>query len=291
MKRKFDYEKAFMGVGYEHVSNAPKVYAMDYRVARLKECVAPFKGSLLDLGCGGGTNTEKLAKIYKRARVYGCDISQTAIAYAKKYGGGKVKYAVIKGKIFPYKSNTFDVVVCLDVLEHVPNVEAFLTQIRRVLKKNGKLYLVIPCEGQAFTYTKALQIFGLDRYFTRKYWGHIHPEFTHKNVISLVKNAKFSIKRISYSEHWLYQASNILFYFSPKILLSLLFGNDSSKYSDQGVVMSYNKKNAPKGILMSIRALWFWLSDVFGLLRDKELRMGKNISFGAWKVHILAEKR
>lgn len=47
----------------------------------------------------------------------------------------------------PFSDNTFDRVVAVHVLEHLPNLPAALAEIRRVSKKNGTFSAVIPCEG------------------------------------------------------------------------------------------------------------------------------------------------
>jgi len=291
MKKKFDYEQAFMGVGYEHAGGSGKSYTMDYRLERVRSRIVVRKGNILDLGCGGGTNTEKLVGMYKGARVYGCDISKTAIAYAMKYGGGKVTYNAMNGKKFPYTSNMFDVIVCLDVLEHVPNVQGFLKEVYRVLKKGGRLYFVVPCEGQPFTYTWVFQHIGLGSNLTRENWGHIHPEFTHKKVVSLMEAVPLTVTHVSYSEHWLYQLSNILFYFLPKVALKVFLGAKSSTYTDQGMIASETKKKQPRNIMTAIRSLWLWMSDAFGLLRNVDLWYGKYLPFGSWKVHVVAVKK
>ena len=55
----------------------------------------------------------------------------------------------MKSKRFPYKSNFFDVCICFDVLEHVPDINYFLREVKRVLKKNG--YLIFDTEDRSFS--------------------------------------------------------------------------------------------------------------------------------------------
>ncbi len=138
----FDYEDVFMGVREKKPKSYLRTFTQDYRLRSLIESVALEKGRLLDIGCGGGMIAESLPYYYPEGAIYGCDVSKTAIVYAKKLGSGKVKYARIKDKRFPYKDNFFDVCICLDVLEHVPDVDYFLKEVKRVLKKNGKFF---PC--------------------------------------------------------------------------------------------------------------------------------------------------
>lgn len=94
---------------------------------------------ILDFGCGSGSFTEKLCS--KNREVYGCDAD---ISLMKKNRGKnkKAKYSLvpINGKI-PYKSNFFDCVTMMGVLEHVLDEGKTLTEIHRVLKKGGMLYI------------------------------------------------------------------------------------------------------------------------------------------------------
>ena len=86
---------------------------------------------ILDAGCGPGAALIYLAKF---GDVIGVDVSEDALKFARKRG--KVR----KGDIanLPFKSETFDVVVCLDVLYHkwVDTKRAFY-ELKRVLKKGG----------------------------------------------------------------------------------------------------------------------------------------------------------
>lgn len=287
----FNYEKSFMGVSYEHTEKGENSYSTDYRLLRMREYIVSCAGKMLDLGCGGGTNTEKLATLYKKARIHGCDISKTAIEYAKKYGSGKVAYSVMKGKKFPYTSSTFDVVVCLDVMEHVPDVSYFLSEVYRVLKKNGRVYFVVPCEGQPFTFTWWFQKLGVGDQLTHRYWGHLHPEFTHKKVISFLQKMPAQIDHVSYSEHWIYQFSNVIFYFLPKVILDIVLGARAFNYSDQGTFVSHKKTKSMSDPFSWIRTIMIQASNIFGVFRNIDLSYGKHLSFGSWKIHIGATKK
>ncbi len=54
-------------------------------------------------------------------------------------------------KHLPYGNRYFDRIIAIHVLEHLPNLPAALFEMRRVLKKNGRISLVIPCEGSLAT--------------------------------------------------------------------------------------------------------------------------------------------
>ncbi len=94
--------------------------------------------SVLDLGCAGGFMSEALAA--KGAIVKGIDPAAGAISAAKKHattGGFEISYQVAVGEELPYDDEAFDVVVCVDVLEHVSDLPRVLGEVSRVLVPGG----------------------------------------------------------------------------------------------------------------------------------------------------------
>jgi len=289
VRKTFDYEEMFMGVREEKPKTYFRSFKQDHRLRSLVRAISLHKGKLLDIGCGGGILTESLSYYFPKADIYGCDISNTAITYAKRLGSGKVSYSTIKNKKFPYKDNFFDVCICFDVLEHVPDANFFLKEVRRVLKKGGKFLLIVPCEGQQFTYTWLFQKTHLGKDLTIRYLGHIHPEFTHKSVIALLQKHGFLIQKTSYSEHIFYQLLQFLFLFLPKILLEVFLGNKKAdEYTNSSLVKSPKSK---KDLLLIIRNLWYkvWNFMMFYPMNWETVILRK-IPVTAWKIHILAKK-
>lgn len=93
---------------------------------------------VLDLGCAGGFMAEALAK--RGALVSGVDPAAKAIAAAQAHAAQSqldIDYRVGVGEALPYEDDAFDVVVCVDVLEHVADLGEVLDETRRVLKPNG----------------------------------------------------------------------------------------------------------------------------------------------------------
>ena len=93
---------------------------------------------VLDVGCGGGYTCEFLAQ--RGAIVTGIDQSAACIKVAKDHSaamGLTIDYRVGMGESLPYGDSCFDVVVCVDVLEHVESPADTVTEISRVLKPGG----------------------------------------------------------------------------------------------------------------------------------------------------------
>jgi 2-polyprenyl-6-hydroxyphenyl methylase / 3-demethylubiquinone-9 3-methyltransferase len=94
--------------------------------------------AVLDLGCAGGFMAEALAQ--RGADVTGIDPAAEAInaarAHARK-AGLRIGYDVGVGEALPYGDATFDAVVCVDVLEHVGDLNMVLAQVARTLRPGG----------------------------------------------------------------------------------------------------------------------------------------------------------
>lgn len=94
--------------------------------------------AVLDLGCAGGFMAEALAK--RGANVTGIDPAAQAIAAARAHaaeGDLEINYDVGVGEKLPYEDARFDVVICVDVLEHVDDLCEVLSEVARVLKPGG----------------------------------------------------------------------------------------------------------------------------------------------------------
>lgn len=94
--------------------------------------------TVLDLGCAGGFMAEALDD--RGAQVTGIDPAAEAIAAAQAHavqGGREIRYDVGVGEDLPYADAAFDAVVCVDVLEHVADLDRVLAEVARVLKPGG----------------------------------------------------------------------------------------------------------------------------------------------------------
>ena len=93
---------------------------------------------VLDLGCAGGFMAEALAR--RGAQVTGIDPAAEAIAAARQHAtaeGLDIAYDVGLGEALPYDPAGFDAVVCVDVLEHVTDLQKVMHEVARVLRPGG----------------------------------------------------------------------------------------------------------------------------------------------------------
>jgi 2-polyprenyl-6-hydroxyphenyl methylase/3-demethylubiquinone-9 3-methyltransferase len=100
--------------------------------------VDPRGKSCLDVGCGGGLLAEEFAKL--GCRVAGVDPSRPSLETARAHAeqeGLEIEYVAAPAEELPFEDDTFDLVYCCDVLEHVDSVERTVAETARVLKPGG----------------------------------------------------------------------------------------------------------------------------------------------------------
>lgn len=100
----------------------------------------PPGSRVLDLGCAFGFGTRLLAR---RFETYGHDLDERYIERARE-NVPHATFTVGPASQVPYPDAYFDAVVCLDVLEHVPDDAAVVAEVARLLRPGGTLILSTP---------------------------------------------------------------------------------------------------------------------------------------------------
>jgi ubiquinone/menaquinone biosynthesis C-methylase UbiE len=104
---------------------------------------APYK--VLDIACGIGYGSHYLAKSVLGIRVVGIDISEQAIHYGlSHFKTDTTDFQVGDGTQLHFPDDTFDQIVSFETVEHIPEYNKFLFELRRVLKPNGRLIISTP---------------------------------------------------------------------------------------------------------------------------------------------------
>lgn len=99
----------------------------------------PQDASILDGGCGSGRNLIELARY---GEVSGVEISEASAEVARGREVGEVHTCSLVD--LPFAEDSFDLVTCLDVIEHLDDDVAALTELRRVVKPGGRLVVMVP---------------------------------------------------------------------------------------------------------------------------------------------------
>ncbi len=118
---------------------------LKYIIDNIKKefCINSLEGlKILDIGCGGGLLCEPLAKL--GAKVYGIDESQKTIEVAKFHAqksGLTINYNVSSvEELATQKPAYFDVILNMEVIEHVADTKSFMESACKLLKKDGLIF-------------------------------------------------------------------------------------------------------------------------------------------------------
>ena len=102
--------------------------------------------SVLDAGCGKGFVTRYLADQDPTLRLTGVDVRQEAIAFAQDNFPGVARFQTGSLYKLPFSDNSFDAVVCSEVLEYVHDVDRALQELKRVSRR----YVLITAPNEPY---------------------------------------------------------------------------------------------------------------------------------------------
>jgi 2-polyprenyl-3-methyl-5-hydroxy-6-metoxy-1,4-benzoquinol methylase len=116
---------------------------IDRFYGKVATVVDPLKpGTILDAGCGEGETLERLGGLLSGS-VTGIDLNPESVEFAaQRIPSGSFQVADLTG--LPFDSDSFDLVLCLEVLEHIPDPAPALEELARVCR--GDLVLSVPSE-------------------------------------------------------------------------------------------------------------------------------------------------
>jgi len=144
--------------------------------------ISHLKGpSVLDVGCGNGWLS--ICAWNKGFNVYSLDIAENEInesLFVFKRKNADIGLTRTSLSSLPFINSFFDTIMCVNVLEHVSDVKRAILEMKRVLKKDGRLILVIP-NGLTF---------GLfyDKFVYRFIATKVIQSYVHKRIFSLANN-------------------------------------------------------------------------------------------------------
>lgn len=150
------YENVFEGLSYYPTIGS--TYHLNRSKSKVQQLYLEAirglsKPNILDIGCYIGTDLFMLPKPNPQAKYWGADVSHDAIkqakSLAKKRGEKNIEFEVVDGnKPLPFKKNFFDVILSLEMIEHLKDPLHFLLDLNRILKRDGVLILTTPNESR-----------------------------------------------------------------------------------------------------------------------------------------------
>jgi SAM-dependent methyltransferase len=135
------------------------------------------KGAVLDISCGIGYGSAIICESSEVSSYMGVDISEAEIKYANEnFKADKTEFR--KGDIcsLDFPNASFDTIICLETLEHIPDPKSALRELARILKDDGILIGSIPERSYD---EKCERIYGPNPY-------HLH-RFSKEEIYSLLK--------------------------------------------------------------------------------------------------------
>lgn len=145
----------------------------------LQKWVRLENGLVLDAGCGTGHNMRFLAE---GGDYIGVDVSEQALNFCQHNGHKTLVRANLD--CLPFKDDSFDLVFALDVIEHTQNPWSVIRQLRRVLKKDGRIIITVPaCRFLFSPHDEAL--------------SHLR-RYDPKDIRALLKEADFDVLHVNY---------------------------------------------------------------------------------------------
>ena len=108
-------------------------------LAELSRLPLPRPARVLDAGCGSGRTLLELRRLGDAS---GIELSPQAAEIARSRSGLEIKVGRLEE--LPWDEDTFDLVTCMDVIEHTPDDRVTLRELRRVCKPGGWLFVTVP---------------------------------------------------------------------------------------------------------------------------------------------------
>ncbi len=162
---------------------------------------------ILDAGSGPGVLTFELARRYKQAMVTGIDLVGAAINVSS-YIAGKIKFEnvqFVKSSIEDMKGeNIYDLILCVDILEHIENDLKAIENLCSLLSENGTLILHVPALYRRYPIFKKKINFDVPT--------HIRPGYLIEEIQSKVLQSGFVIQEKGYTYGFFETLANNLSY-------------------------------------------------------------------------------
>ena len=148
-------------------------------------------GLMLDVGCGEGRHIFGVMQDYPDMRCIGLDMDKDSLnkaeegyEYFESISNAGVDF--LKGSAYslPFPNNSFDLIVCSEVLEHLHEYNDAVREIHRVLKPGGKFYASVPASWPEKICWR------LSKDYQNQPGGHLRI-FNQKELVSEIKNSGF----------------------------------------------------------------------------------------------------
>jgi trans-aconitate 2-methyltransferase len=182
---------------YVHNSDMQRRWAWAFLAPNLQK----LKGDehILDIGCGEGKITADVSRFVPQGSIIGIDPSKPMLGWAKRqYSSTEYPNLTFQegGFLEPNISGTFDVVVSTCALQHCRNKPQALENVAKLLKPNGKLWIMVPAIDNEAWKQSAKNIQTSPKWAC--YWENMIPReyLTVDQFVQLLQEANFHVERV-----------------------------------------------------------------------------------------------
>ncbi|HEX9160221.1 MAG TPA: class I SAM-dependent methyltransferase [Thermoanaerobaculia bacterium] len=162
----------------------------------------PRHGAVLDLGCGTGEITARLAAKFPRASFVGVDLEQSHLASAAARCapfGSRVRFEAGDALALAYDDAAFDLVVCRHVVQAVSDAPQVLAEIRRVLGPRGRVHLIAEDYGMLWCHPTELDSDGFWQRLPRRYGAAVGCDLhVGRKTFTLLHDLEMNDIRVDY---------------------------------------------------------------------------------------------
>lgn len=163
--------------------------------------------SVLDIGCGNGIVSIELSLKNPEMKIIGMDVNREAISQANSIKESlKLKniefHHLDAMTSYPYPDNSFEMVLLIDVIEHVQNPEMIIENVSRVLRTGGSVVISVPTPNYP-------------RFFGYKFHteiGHVRNGYWHEEIERMLNLHGISVTEYSYYTYYPSSLACALFY-------------------------------------------------------------------------------
>jgi SAM-dependent methyltransferase len=133
----------------------------------------PGEGRVLDVGCGTGEITARLAETFPRATFIGIDVEEPHLERARERCaafGSRVRFEAGDALALAFDDETFDLAVCRHLIQAVPDAGRVLSEIQRVLRPGGRVHVIAEDYGMLHCFPTELD--------ADDFWQRIPPRYS-----------------------------------------------------------------------------------------------------------------
>ena len=185
----------------------------DWALKAISNIVDPEKEkvSVLEIGCGTARMAIQGCQKLKNIKVVGVDLSDNMIEIGKTNIeeadlSDRISLVKADAKKLPFEDNSFDLVVCANMLHHLEDPTEVINEIDRVVKENGRVFIKDILRPHSFLRVKILvAFFGIfyDKVMKKQYFDSLRAGYSLKEIKEFKNNSRCKDYKLKiYSPHF-----------------------------------------------------------------------------------------